>query len=62
MGSISTLKLTKFYKLRDGSSLGVNSKNYEECAKIRFSYRTHVKIREKRGGKKALWGKKKDER
>lgn len=27
-GSISTLKLTKFYKLRDGCSLGVNNKNY----------------------------------
>lgn len=58
MGSTSTLKLTKFYKLRDGSSLGLNGKNYEECAKILFSYRTHIKIREKIE-KKMLFGIKK---
>lgn len=62
MGSTSTLKLTKFYNLRDGSSLGLNSKNYEECAKILFSYRTHIKIREKIEKKNALWNKKKDQR
>lgn len=28
MGSTSTLKLTKFYKLRDGCSLGLYNKNY----------------------------------
>lgn len=47
MGSTSTLKSTKFYQLRDGSSLGINSKIYEECAKILFSYRTCIKIRKK---------------
>lgn len=60
MGSTSTLKLTKFYKLRDHSSLGVNSKNYEKCAKILFSYRTHIKVREKKRKKNTLWKKKRN--
>lgn len=52
--SSSTLKLTKFYKLRDCFRLGPNSRNYAECAKILFSSRIHIKIREIREKKCSL--------
>lgn len=42
-GSVATSKLTKLHKLRDGSTLGLNSRNY---AKILFSSRVHIKIKE----------------
>lgn len=33
MASLSTMKFTKLFKVRDSSRLGLNSRNYEKCAK-----------------------------
>ena len=54
MGSIATLKLTKLYKLKDGSRPGLNSINY---AKILLYSRMHIKIKERKGNKIVLWKK-----
>lgn len=45
MGSIATLKLTKLYKLKFRSRLGLNSINY---AKILLNSRMYIKIKERR--------------
>lgn len=33
MGSLSNMKFTKLFNVRDSSRLGLNRRNYEECAK-----------------------------
>lgn len=58
MASIATLKLTKLYKLKDGSRLGLNSINY---AKILLNSRMYIKIKERRGNKIVLWKKLKNQ-